>query len=112
MHLLLPVLSIVIQWCPSCFGGHIDDGFQYTLIEKDIDIVLINAINPFGNRHLFPSGVLREPMHVLRRANLMILSHMDLYSDGMQESKREESIYSLLSRNTLVRKLKPGNKKV
>jgi len=39
----------------------LDDGFQHRRLARDVDIVLIDATNPFGGGHLLPSGRLREP---------------------------------------------------
>src|SRR3989344_3685960 len=51
----------------------LDDGFQHWRLRRDLDIVAINATNPFGNRHLLPRGILREPLSALRRADIFVL---------------------------------------
>lgn len=56
----------------------LDDGFQYWKIEKDVEIVLIDALSPFGNGHVFPRGLLREPPTTLRRASAIWITHADL----------------------------------
>ena len=38
----------------------LDDGFQHWSLHRDINIVLIDGLNPFGNRKLLPLGVLRD----------------------------------------------------
>lgn len=45
----------------------LDDGFQHRQLHRDLDIVLIDAMNPFGNGWPLPSGNLREPMSSLAR---------------------------------------------
>ncbi len=55
----------------------LDDGFQYQGLERDLDILLIDSLNPFGNGHLLPRGILREPLRSLRRADLFILTRTD-----------------------------------
>jgi tetraacyldisaccharide 4'-kinase len=55
----------------------LDDGFQHWKLQRDVDIVCINAVNPFGNGHLIPAGILREPLNALRRATLVILTNSD-----------------------------------
>ena len=45
-----------------------DDGFQHRALARDIDIVLIDASNPFGYEHVLPRGLLREPLSGLQRA--------------------------------------------
>jgi len=55
----------------------LDDGFQQWGVEKDIDIVTIDASNPFGNGHMIPAGILREPPSALRRADIFVLTNAD-----------------------------------
>jgi len=56
----------------------LDDGFQHWGLQRDIDIVLIDAANPFGNKRLFPEGMLREPLTALKRAHVIILTKSDI----------------------------------
>ena len=56
----------------------LDDGFQHYRIKRDINIVLIDATSPFGNRRLFPRGILREPLTRLRDADIAILTKSDM----------------------------------
>jgi len=56
----------------------LDDGFQQWKIRKDLEIVAIDATNPFGNRHILPRGILREPLSSLSRANLFVLTKTNL----------------------------------
>lgn len=66
----------------DAYGMHVafllDDGFQHRRLERDLDIVLIDAIDPFGMGHLLPRGLLREPQAHLSRADLIILTRCDL----------------------------------
>jgi tetraacyldisaccharide 4'-kinase len=55
----------------------LDDGFQHRRLARDLDIVLLDALEPFGFGHVFPRGTLREPAGGLRRAQLVILSRAD-----------------------------------
>jgi tetraacyldisaccharide 4'-kinase len=52
----------------------LDDGFQHWRLQRDKDIVLVDALNPFGNGTLLPFGRLREPLHSLERADIVVLS--------------------------------------
>lgn len=52
----------------------LDDGFQVWGLERDLDIVTVNATNPFGNGRLIPAGNLREPVEALARANTIVLT--------------------------------------
>ena len=51
----------------------LDDGFQHTRLRRDLDLVLIDALNPFGGGAVFPLGNLREPMSALSRAGAFVL---------------------------------------
>lgn len=55
----------------------IDDGFQHRRLNRDLDIVLIDAPSFFGNRWLLPAGPFREPLTALRRAAAVILTNID-----------------------------------
>ena len=59
----------------------LDDGFQQWKIRKDLDIVAIDATNPFGNRRLLPRGIMREPFSSLARADIFVLTKGNLASD-------------------------------
>ena len=50
----------------------LDDGFQHTRLRRDLDLVLIDAMNPFGGGAVFPLGNLREPMSALSRAGAFV----------------------------------------
>lgn len=58
-----------------------DDGFQHVALERDENILIIDAVNPFGNGHLIPRGILREPLHAVRRATAIILTRCDQCAD-------------------------------
>lgn len=51
-----------------------DDGFQHLKLARDLDILLLDAVAPFGNGHLIPRGTLREPLTGLKRAGLVLLT--------------------------------------
>ena len=60
----------------------LDDSFQHWKMERDLDIVVIDALNPFGYNHLIPRGLLREPPSALKRADMVIISRSDQVSKG------------------------------
>ena len=68
-----------------------DDGFQHRRLHRDLDIVLIDATNPFGYGYLLPRGLLREPLSSLRRADVAIITRSDLVSEQAL-SEIEQSI--------------------
>jgi 3-deoxy-D-manno-octulosonic-acid transferase len=51
----------------------LDDGFQHTRLSRDLDLVLIDALNPFSGGAVFPLGGLREPMSALARAGAFVI---------------------------------------
>ncbi len=55
----------------------LDDGFQHRRLARDLDIVLIDALNPWGYGHLLPRGLLRESSAALRRADVVVLTRVD-----------------------------------
>jgi tetraacyldisaccharide 4'-kinase len=59
----------------------LDDGFQHWRLSRDLDIVMIDATNPFGNSKLFPAGILREPLSSLKRADIFVLTKTDQISN-------------------------------
>lgn len=56
----------------------LDDGFQHWQVKRDLDIVTIDATNPFGNGELLPAGILREPLSALKRANCAVITRANL----------------------------------
>jgi len=59
----------------------LDDGFQHRQLHRDLDLVMVDATDPFGGGWLLPRGRLREPVVGLRRAHAMILSRTDQAPD-------------------------------
>jgi tetraacyldisaccharide 4'-kinase len=68
----------------------LDDGFQHWSLYRDVDVILIDASNPFGNEKLFPEGILREPIESLSRADIIVITKSDMVD--------EESISSIKQR--------------
>jgi len=68
----------------------LDDGFQHRRLFRDLDIVLLDALRPFGYGHLLPRGTLREAISGLRRAQLVGLSRADLVSDEVRGAIRHQ----------------------
>lgn len=57
-----------------------DDGFQHRALERDLEIVVVDATEPFGFGHLLPRGLLREPVKNISRADFVVLSRCDQVS--------------------------------
>jgi tetraacyldisaccharide 4'-kinase len=69
----------------------LDDGFQHRRLARDVDLVLLDALEPFGLRHLFPRGLLREPVGSLGRAGVVVLSRADLVDPAERATIRAEA---------------------
>jgi tetraacyldisaccharide 4'-kinase len=55
-----------------------DDGFQHVKLARNLDIVLIDGVNPLGGGELFPAGRLREPVEGLARADMIVITRSDV----------------------------------
>jgi len=55
----------------------LDDGFQYLPLRGQIQLLLVDKTNPFGNKSLLPRGILREPVKHLKRASYIFLTKSD-----------------------------------
>jgi tetraacyldisaccharide 4'-kinase len=55
----------------------LDDGFQHRRLARDLDVVLVDALEPWGGGHLLPRGFLREARRGLRRADIAIVTRVD-----------------------------------
>jgi tetraacyldisaccharide 4'-kinase len=93
IHQSLNGLGVPVLVCPDrakageiaveMYGSRLlllDDGFQHLKLHRDLDIVLVNARDPFGGRRLLPAGDLREPLSAIRRAQLVVITHADRVS--------------------------------
>lgn len=56
----------------------LDDGFQHRQLHRDLDIVLVDALNPWGYNALLPRGLLRETLNGLRRADIVLITRCEL----------------------------------
>ncbi|MBU4344891.1 MAG: tetraacyldisaccharide 4'-kinase [Desulfobacteraceae bacterium] len=64
----------------------LDDAFQHLNLKRDIDIVLLDCEHPFGNAHLLPRGILREPISALKRSDAFVLTRFDSVSDYIRQA--------------------------
>ena len=71
----------------------LDDGFQHKRLARDLDIVTVDAQDPFGNDKLIPAGKLREPIDSIKRADILVINRA-----GQSKNKKE-----------LINKLKSAN---
>jgi tetraacyldisaccharide 4'-kinase len=62
------------------FGARVlimDDGFQHRRLARDLDIVTIDATQPFGYDKMLPAGLLREPVASLKRTDAVVMTRCD-----------------------------------
>lgn len=71
----------------------LDDAFQHRRARRDLDIVLIDATNPFGNSKTLPFGRLREPLENLARADLIVITRANL-AENIANLKSQISNYN------------------
>lgn len=79
----------------------LDDGFQHRRLARDLDIVLIDAVNPWGYGHWLPRGLLREPRGELSRADVVVLTRVDQV-DRDQLQKLQQEVQGLNPAVTVV----------
>ncbi|MDR1244948.1 MAG: tetraacyldisaccharide 4'-kinase [Endomicrobium sp.] len=79
----------------------LDDGFQHWKIKRDLDIVCVNAANPFGNGMLIPYGILRENPKSLKRADVIVVTNCDMVSkDNL--NKLEKKLFELSGKEAVL----------
>ena len=67
----------------------LDDGFQHRRLARDLDVVAVDATDPFGCGRLFPRGLLREPATGLARAGAIVLTRADAVTAARRQEIRE-----------------------
>ena len=88
----------------------LDDGFQHLQLARDVDIVLIDATNPFGGGHLLPAGRLRESKSALGRSDVIVITR-STHSPAVEAAVRRETnapiFYSRTSLDSVVAQRRP-----
>jgi tetraacyldisaccharide 4'-kinase len=99
------------------FGADIvvlDDGFQHLRLRRDLDIVLVNSADSFGNGRLLPRGILREPLTALGRAGIIVFTKVAAQADLeslMEQIKMlspDASVFSAAYKSTCFRYTSTG----
>ncbi|MCX7913176.1 MAG: tetraacyldisaccharide 4'-kinase [Thermodesulfovibrionales bacterium] len=72
----------------------LDDGFQQWGLFLDINILLIDGLNPFGNRRLLPFGKLRELPEEVKRADIIVITKIK--NEGLLKELRQLNPNSLV----------------
>ncbi|MCS7157134.1 MAG: tetraacyldisaccharide 4'-kinase [Blastocatellia bacterium] len=55
----------------------LDDAFQHLALDRDLNLLLIDALDPFGGEELLPLGRLREPLSEIARASAIVVTRAD-----------------------------------
>ncbi len=55
----------------------LDDGFQHLAVRRDVNLLLLDARDPFGGGRVAPAGRLREPVGAVRRADAIVFTRVD-----------------------------------
>jgi tetraacyldisaccharide 4'-kinase len=83
------------KWAREKFGVTVfilDDGFQHLRVKRHLDLVLLDATNPFGNGKLLPAGTLRETLESLKSAQAIIITRANLVDDISEIKKKVAKI--------------------
>ncbi|MCU0227872.1 MAG: tetraacyldisaccharide 4'-kinase, partial [Bryobacterales bacterium] len=68
----------VLQQHPATKVFVLDDGLQHWRLHRDCNLVVVDALQPFGQRDLFPLGRLREPLaEGLSRAHAFLITRTE-----------------------------------
>ena len=84
--------AVTGQYAIEHFGAEVailDDGYQHWQLVRDMDILLVDAVNVFGNGYLLPRGTLRESMSHISRANVCLMTKVDQAAAGSCKYIRE-----------------------
>ncbi len=68
------------QWAARELGTEVfilDDGFQHMQLARDVNLLVLDATDPFGGLRMPPLGRLREPLQAMRRADAVIVTRSD-----------------------------------
>jgi tetraacyldisaccharide 4'-kinase len=72
----------------------LDDGFQHLALARNVDIILIDATNPFGGGHVLPAGRMREPRTALSRADIIVITRSH-HAPAIEAAVRRDSDASI-----------------
>ncbi len=94
-----PLLANGVEWFVM------DDGFQHLQLRREVDIVLVDATDPFGGG-LLPAGRAREPRSALRRADVLVITRA-LRTPGLEAALRRHSEAPIFYASTVWDELLP-----
>lgn len=83
----------------------LDDGFQYRRLKRDLDILCIDATNPFANGWVMPSGSMREGFSALKRADIFLITRVDLVEDRANLQNLETKLKRINANALIVKSI-------
>ena len=89
------------------FGAKVlilDDGFQHRRLARDLDIVAVDATQPFGYGKMLPAGLLREPLSSLKRAQAVVITRCD-QAAGAELDELEKKLRAINPRMVIARSI-------
>lgn len=84
--------AVTGQYAIEKFGAEVvilDDGYQHWQVIRDLDILLIDTVNVFGNGYILPRGTLRESISHISRADVCLMTKVDQAREGSCEMIRD-----------------------
>ncbi|NGX63096.1 MAG: Tetraacyldisaccharide 4'-kinase [Candidatus Anoxychlamydiales bacterium] len=95
----------------KCDVSIIDDGFQYRKLKKDIEIVIINAKDPFGKNSFLPKGYLREHPKNLKRADFIVINNANGKINHLENQIKQYSSAPIAYTKPYVKRVLDTSKK-
>lgn len=69
--------ELLLEHFPATDVLLLDDGFQHARLKRDLDVLIIDGLDPFGRGGLVPLGRLREPAEALGRADVFVVTRAE-----------------------------------
>ncbi len=112
-HTMLPVLvgkdrNESIERGVRDFGIDVavfDDGFQVRNVRKDVELLIMDGAAPRAALHTFPLGVLREPLEMARKADIILVNRGEL-NDRVKAIASDAPVFHIRWRPLYLRRLK------
>lgn len=84
----------------------LDDGFQHVQLARDVNIAMIDGMQPFGGGHVLPAGRLREPLSGLQRADIVVIHRIGERAPAMEAVIRRHTAAPIFYSQTELQDLK------
>lgn len=99
------------HWAIENLGVNVfvlDDGFQHLRLGRDLDIVTIDATNPWGDGELLPHGRLREEVTGLSRAGCIVITRAEQVEsvDFLKQSIQKHTSAPILTSRMVTSRLR------